>query len=105
MTIQMGLCLAIFLFLILGYVFSKRLHTTLGVVAMCAIALTSFSGIVPAKTVLSNFANSNVILIVSMFVVSAGFGKTQAVHKLSQMVYKDRYRMTTDGRQIPEKSK
>lgn len=84
----MGLCLAIFLFLILGYVFSKRLHTTLGVVAMCAIALTSFSGIVPAKTVLSNFANSNVILIVSMFVVSAGFGKTQAVHKLSQMVYK-----------------
>ena len=55
---------------------------------MCAIALTSFSGIVPAKTVLSNFANSNVILIVSMFVVSAGFGKTQAVHKLSQMVYK-----------------
>ena len=84
----MGLCLAIFLFLILGYVFSKRLHTTLEVVAMCAIALTSFSGIVPAKTVLSNFANSNVILIVSMFVVSTGFGKTQAVHKLSQMVYK-----------------
>ena len=88
MTFQMYLCLAIFVFLIAGYVFAKQLHMTLGVVAMCAIALTSFSGIVPAKSVLANFANSNVILIISMFIVSAAFGKTQTVHKLSQLVYK-----------------
>lgn len=88
MTIQMYLCLAIFLFLILGYVFSKQLHVTLGTVAMCAIVLTAFSGIIPAKTVLSNFSNSNVILIISMFIVAAGFNKTQAVHNLSQLVYK-----------------
>ena len=84
----MYICLGIFVFMIGGYVLSRKLHTTNGVVALCAIMLTTYSGLVPAKQVLANFANANVLLITGMFIVSAGFNRTQAVNKLSNMVYK-----------------
>ena len=74
--------------MILGYVFADKLHTTAGVVATCVFCLVAFSGLLPAKDVLSVLANPNVTLIVGMFVVAAGFNKTQAVHKLSGLVYK-----------------
>ena len=45
----MYLCLGLFVFMIGGYVFAKKLKTTNGVVALCAIILTAWSGIVPAK--------------------------------------------------------
>ena len=88
MTTQMYLCLGLFVFLIVGYVSAKKLKTTNGVVALCAIILTAWSGIVPAKNVLANFANQNVLLITGMFIVAAGFNRTQAVNKLSSAVYK-----------------
>ena len=88
MTTQMYLCLGLFIFMIGGYVFARKLKTTNGVVALCAIILTVWSGIVPAKNVLANFANANVLLITGMFIVSAGFNRTQAVTKLSNLVYK-----------------
>ena len=88
MTSQMIICLGIFLFMILGFVFADKLRTTLGVVALCAIMLTSFSGLMEPKAVLACFANKNVLLITGMFIVAAGFNRTQAVHKVSQMVYK-----------------
>jgi len=74
--------------MILGFVFADKLRTTLGVVALCAIMLTSFSGLMEPKAVLACFANKNVLLITGMFIVAAGFNRTQAVHKVSQMVYK-----------------
>lgn len=88
MTGQMYLCLGLFVFMIGGYVFSKKLKTTNGVVALCAIILTAFSGIVPAADVLKNFANANVLLITGMFIVAAGFNRTQAVNKMSSLVRK-----------------
>ena len=88
MTTQMYICLGLFIFLIGGYVFSKKLNTTNGVVALCAIILTGWSGLVPVKTVLGNFANANVLLITGMFIVAAGFNRTQAVKKLSNWVVK-----------------
>ncbi len=88
MTTQMYLCLGLFVFLIGGYVLAKRLHTTNGVVALCAIILTSFSGLVEPKAVLANFSNANVLLITGMFVVAAGFNRTQAVSKLSHLIIK-----------------
>ncbi|MBR2727676.1 MAG: anion permease [Solobacterium sp.] len=88
MTSQMYLCLGLFVFLIGGYVFAKRLKTTNGVVALCAIILTAWSGLVDPKAVLANFANQNVLLITGMFIVAAGFNRTQAVNKLSSAVYK-----------------
>lgn len=81
MTTQMYICLGLFVFLIGGYVFAKQLKTTNGVVALCAIILTAWSGLVDPKQVLGNFANANVLLITGMFIVSAGFNRTQAVKK------------------------
>ena len=88
MTSQMMICLGIFLFMILGFVFADKLRTTLGVVALCSIMLVSFSGLMEPKAVLACFANKNVLLITGMFIVAAGFNRTQAVHKVSHMVYK-----------------
>ena len=88
MTTQMYICLGLFVFLIGGYVFAKQLKTTNGVVALCAIILTAWSGLVDPKQVLGNFANANVLLITGMFIVSAGFNRTQAVKKLSNLVLK-----------------
>lgn len=88
MTVEMTVCLAIFLFMVIGYVFSSQLKTTTGIIALCVICLTSFTGLVEPKQVLANFGSSNVILISGMFVVAAGFNRTQAVKKLSAAVYK-----------------
>ena len=88
MTMEVYICLAIFLFMIVGFLLSDKLGTTLGVVALIAIMLVSFSGIIPASTVLSYFAHQNVLLITGMFITAAGLNRTQAVHKISALVYK-----------------
>ena len=88
MTKEMLICMGLFVFMIGGYVFAKKLKTTTGIVALCAIVLTGFTGLVPAKDILSNFSNSNALLISGMFIVSAGFNRTQAVNKLSNLVHK-----------------
>ena len=88
MTTQIWICLGIFLFMILGYVFTDKLRTTSGVVATCVFCLVAFSGLLAPKDVLAVMSNANIPLIVCMFVVAAGFNRTQAVHKLSGLVYK-----------------
>ena len=88
MTAQMYVCLGIFVFMILGYCFAGKLKTTTGVVALCTIVLTIYSGLVEPKDVLPNFSNTNVILILSMFIVAAGLNRTQAVSNMSAMVYR-----------------
>ena len=88
MTPQIMICLGIFVFMILGYVFTDKLKTSSGVIATCVFCLVAFSGLLPAKDVLGVLSNANVTLIASMFIVTAGFNRTQAVHKLSSLVYK-----------------
>ncbi len=88
MTLPMWICLGIFAFMILGYVLADKLGTTSGIVATCVFCLVAFSGLLAPNEVLAVLANPNVTLIVSMFVVAAGFNRTQAVHKLSSMVFK-----------------
>ena len=92
MTLQMYICLAIFAFMILGYTFADRFKTTTGIIALCTIMITalcgSFFGLVDPKAVLGNFGNANALLIVGMFIVAAGFNRTQAVRKMSGLVYK-----------------
>lgn len=88
MTTQMWLCMGIFIFMIVGYVIADKLHTTSGVVATCVFCMVAFSGLLEKNAVLAVLSNANVTLIVSMFVVAAGFNRTQAVHKLSGLVYR-----------------
>ena len=81
-------CLAIFVAMVLGYVFYDKLKISMGTTAMAALLLCVFTGLVPAKTALGYFANKNVILILGMFVVVTGFNRTQAVRKMSHLVTK-----------------
>ena len=88
MTPAMIKCLFVFIVLITGYIFYKPLKLPMGVTAMIALLLTIYLGLLSPKEALANFANKNVILILSMFVVVAGFNRTQAVKKASKLVYK-----------------
>jgi len=85
----MWICLAIFAFMLLGYVFADKLHTSSGVIATAVFALVAFSGLLEKPSeVLTVLGNANVTLIVSMFIVSAGFNRTQTVNKLAGLVSK-----------------
>lgn len=79
----LGICLVICLLTILGYIWGKM---TLGTVAACSMMLFLLTGCISAKDALGNIGNSNVIMVLSMFVVSAGFNKTQFVKMIGQSV-------------------
>ena len=63
----LGICLVICLLTILGYIWGKM---TLGTVAACSMMLFLLTGCISAKDALGNIGNSNVIMVLSMFVVS-----------------------------------
>lgn len=88
MTTQMYLCLACLLFMMVGYVVGDKFKITNGAVALMTIVLTSLTGIIPAKTVISGLLTSSSLQIIGMFIVAAGFSRTQAVKKVTQLVYK-----------------
>lgn len=88
MTIQMILCLAILIFMMLGYVFGKKFKISNGAVAMMAILMIDITGILPSKTIVADILTSNSIQIICMFIIAAGFSRTQAVKKVTQLVYK-----------------
>ena len=85
MTTQLSICLVLFLLLIVGFLQTKISRPTVALLIMMALV---FTGCLEAKTALSGFGNATTILIASMFVVSAAFGKTQLVNKISQLVSK-----------------
>lgn len=88
MTSQMWLCLAIFLFMIVGYVIGPKYKISNGVIATVTVALVAWSGLIEPKAVLGNFATKNSMQIIGMFIVAAGFNRTQAVKKMTALVYK-----------------
>ena len=83
MNTLLGVCLTICLLTIAGYVWGKY---SLGTVAACSMALYLITGCISAKDALGNLSNSNVVMVLSMFVVSAGFGKTQFVKMIGKTV-------------------
>lgn len=85
MGMQFTICIAIFILMILGYMQSKVSKTVVALTAMVALVLT---GCLDEKTALSGFSNSNTLVMATMFIVSEGLSRTQAVHKVSAMVSK-----------------
>ena len=85
MNAQFGICIAIFILMILGYMQNKVSKTVVALTAMVALVLT---GCLEAKTALAGFSNSNTIVMATMFIVSEGLSRTQAVHKVSALVNK-----------------
>ncbi|GAA6295708.1 hypothetical protein F220043C3_41420 [Enterocloster asparagiformis] len=60
----------------------------MGVTALTTMALLIVTGCLEPKEALGLFSNSNVIVMVFMFIVATGLSRTQVTNKLSSLVYK-----------------
>ena len=76
-------CLVICLITVAGYIWGKY---SLGTVACMSMILFLITGCITPQEALGNLSNSNVVLVLSMFVVSAGFKRTQAVKIIGRSV-------------------
>lgn len=83
--LPMYLTLGVFVLLVIGFVSQKF---PLGAVAMGCVTLLYLMGVLTFKEAYENFANANVILVGSMFVLSAALGKTPLVDKLNAFIIK-----------------
>ncbi len=85
MPAQTVICLVIFVLTIASYILNKIPMAMTSLVAMFAMIVT---GCVDADAALSNFANSNAIIMASFFIIAAGLNRTQMVKKVTNLVYK-----------------
>ena len=85
MTLHTGIVIAIFIVMIAMLVWNKYPMGVTGLVTLALLVL--FRGLEPDEA-LSSFGNSNLIVIVGMFVVGAGLRKTSLVNKISDVIRK-----------------
>ena len=83
MSTQLIICIVVFVAMIIGFVQSKVSRTVVALAAMMVLVMTKC---LDAETALSGFANDNIILMGSMFIIAEGFSRTQAVSKIAAMV-------------------
>lgn len=83
MSTQMMICLAISLLTVVGYLSNK---IPMGVVAMLSLISFYLTGCISSNDAMTYFGNPNLWLCVCMFVVSAGFTRTQFVKNLAKKV-------------------
>ncbi|WP_164918938.1 MULTISPECIES: SLC13 family permease [Acutalibacteraceae] len=83
MTTQLIICLLIFAATLVSFIAGKFSMATTAVISMLLLVLT---GCTDPETALSGFSNSNTIIMATMFVVSAGFSRTQMVSRMSHLV-------------------
>lgn len=74
------ICFVVFALSVVSFCWGKLSMAT---TSMTALVLLMLTGCLDAKTAAANFGNSNALLMVSMGVVAAAFGKTQFVDKLA----------------------
>ena len=77
------MCLIICALTIAGFIWGRWSMAT---VSMCSFILFILTGCVDANTALGNFGNTNGIMLMSMFVVAAGFRRTQFVNMVANSV-------------------
>ena len=76
-------CLLICLLTVAGYIWGRY---SLGTVACTSMVLFLITGCITPQEALGNLSNSNVVMVLSMFVVSEGFKRTQAVKIIGRSV-------------------
>lgn len=81
----MPLCLVICAITIASYIWGKISMATTAILSISAFLITDC---VTPNDVLGNFGNNNVIMVLSMFVVAAGFNKTKFVKNCASSVNK-----------------
>lgn len=82
---QLIICLIISGMTIFSYAWGKLKMGTTAMLSMAAFVLT---GCIEAKEALGYFGNTNAVMMLSMFVVAAGFNRTQFVRKCASSVNK-----------------
>lgn len=80
---KLTICLIICALTIISYAWGKLKMGTTALLSMVAFVVT---GCIDAQTAVGNFANSNAVMMLSMFVVAAGFNRTQFVKKCASSV-------------------
>lgn len=80
---KLTICLIICVLTIISYAWGKLKMGTTALLSMAAFVVT---GCIDAQTAVGNFANSNAVMMLSMFVVAAGFNRTQFVKKCASSV-------------------
>lgn len=81
----MTIAIIIFVCSLILYAVNKFSMGTVGMITLAALLVT---GCLSPKEALSYFANKNVILMFSMFVVSAGLSRTSFLEKFSNTIVK-----------------
>ena len=76
------ICLVIFVVTIIGFATAGKRYS-ITAVALGSMILMVLTKCLKPATALSCFSNANVILMASMFVVSAGLNKTQMINKIT----------------------
>ena len=79
MTTQMTICIVIFVLTLVSYILNK---IPMWLTAMISMALLYITNCVSASDALAGFANTNTILMATMFVVAAGFRRTSIVDSM-----------------------
>lgn len=82
---QITICIIIFLISLILYAVNKYSFGTIGMITMAALLVT---GCLSPKDALTYFANKNVILMLSMFVVSESFTRTSMIDRFSAWIGK-----------------
>lgn len=79
------ICLIIFALTVISFAVN---YFSMATTALLSVLMLAITGCIDTKTALSGFSNTNTIILVSMFIVSAGLNRTQMVKKLSGLVHK-----------------
>lgn len=77
------ICLIICVLTIAAYVWGKFPMGSVALTSMIAFIIT---GCITPEEALANFGNSNAVMLLSMFVVAAGFNRTQFVHNFAAKI-------------------
>ncbi len=79
------ICIIIFVVSMVLYALNKL---PMGIVGLLTVLALSLTGCISPKEALTYFANANVVMTVSMFVVSAGLSRTSLVDRFSEFIRK-----------------
>ena len=82
---HLTICLIICVLTMASYIWGKL---PMGLTAMLSMVAFIVTGCLKASTAAAYFGNANGIMIVAMFIVAAGFNRTQFVHKAAASVNK-----------------
>ena len=72
MTLQMGITMAVLIFMIISFFVGKYSY---GLISMTCVIILTLTGVVTPESAFSGFSNTNVVLIATAFAINAAVAK------------------------------